>query len=160
MLKRLLSLIFPDAGTKDPFARRRLKLRFEVNQAEAYRLGVDCSEPVVTLSLNPRTIPPRYRALLAARLVGPDICEAVLRADGSRGPAVVWQAKTYGARRTRPLLCRLVVNLPTVQALWAALDEDEQRVSEQWEFRLRSTAAAREFSHYADALNRPEVHLA
>lgn len=130
-----------------------LKVRFDVNQAEAYRLGFECSKPTVTLTVSVLLLSAIHRAFLADRLVGVDVCEAILRGDGSRAPAVVWQAKMFGNSKVKPWPCRLVASLPTLNALLQALEDDESRVAEQHRLRLQSRSTPRGFSHYAEALS-------
>ena len=146
-----LTILHKAKLTRRSLQPQRLKVRFDVNQAEAYRLGFECPKPTVTLTISALSLSATHRAYLADRMVGADVCEAILRADGSRGPAVVWQPQMFGDSRAKALPCRLVASLPTLDALLEALEEDESRVAEQHRLRLQSRNTP-----YAEASARGE----
>jgi hypothetical protein len=52
-----------------------MKLRFAVNQAEALRRGIDAPKSIVTIDVDPATLPQEERDLLADRMQGIDVCE-------------------------------------------------------------------------------------
>ena len=60
-----------------------MTLKFRVDQAEAFRRGIDCPEPIVTINVNPSHIPQRHRGLIAARLSwNNDVCRLFPTEDG------------------------------------------------------------------------------
>jgi hypothetical protein len=50
-----------------------MKIRFEVDQAEAFRRGIDCPKSIVTIEVDPAKLEPATRSLLADALVGIDV---------------------------------------------------------------------------------------
>ena len=50
-----------------------MKLRFEVDQAECFRKGIDCPKSIVTIEVDPAKIPESERILIADRLRGIDV---------------------------------------------------------------------------------------
>lgn len=52
-----------------------MKLRFAVNQAEAMRRGIDAPKSIVTIDVDPATLPQEERDLIADRMQGIDVCE-------------------------------------------------------------------------------------
>jgi hypothetical protein len=52
-----------------------MKLRFNVNQAEAFRLGVEVPKSIVTVEVNPADLPQEQRELIADRMEGIDVCK-------------------------------------------------------------------------------------
>lgn len=47
-----------------------MKLRFNVNQAECLRRGVDCPKSIVTIDVDPSKLHQKEREMLAVRLSG------------------------------------------------------------------------------------------
>jgi len=90
-----------------------MKLRFEVNQAEAFRLGIDVPKSIVTIEVNPAEISQEQRNLIADRLDGIDVCQLAGVLDGiSRD------------KDGKPF--RIMAKLPTFESLMEAIAEDEQ----------------------------------
>jgi hypothetical protein len=54
-----------------------MKLRFEVDQAEAFRKGIDAPNSIVTIEVDPSPLPPDIRKLIADRLFGIEVCQLV-----------------------------------------------------------------------------------
>lgn len=54
-----------------------MKLRFEVNQAEAFRRGIDCPKSRCVLEVNPDEINKDVRALIADHMLGIDVLGVV-----------------------------------------------------------------------------------
>jgi hypothetical protein len=52
-----------------------MKLRFEVDQAESFRLGVDRPKSIVSIEVNPADVPQEAREIIANHLVGIDVVE-------------------------------------------------------------------------------------
>lgn len=127
MKAKLLELlsVFSGSGAKE----KGMKLRFDVNQAEAWRRGVDYHESLITIEIDPADLQAEQHKLLQDRLLGIDVCECEVRASGTLGPAVIWDG--YGLERRRELPRRIVAPLPTLGGLLEALREDEDRVQER-----------------------------
>jgi hypothetical protein len=86
-----------------------MKLRFEVNQAECLRRGIDCPKSIVTVEVNPAELSQEIRDLLAVRMRGGiDVC----RRDSS----------IFIAPQDR-----LVADAPTFDALVEAVRKDEAK---------------------------------
>jgi hypothetical protein len=60
-----------------------MKLRFEVDQAECFRRGIDCPKSIVTVDVNPADLPKDVREPIADRLSGIDVCHLTLAPNGS-----------------------------------------------------------------------------
>ena len=52
-----------------------MKLRFEVNQAEAFRRGINIEKSVHVIDVDPSTLDQDKRNLIADRLEGIDVCQ-------------------------------------------------------------------------------------
>lgn len=50
-----------------------MKLRFSVDQAEAFRLGIDVPKPIITIEVAPTELDAKTRHLIADRLDGIDV---------------------------------------------------------------------------------------
>ena len=85
-------------------------LRFEVNQAEAFRRGVDVPKSTNHLEVNPADLTQEDRNLIADRLKGIDVME--LAPDGQQ----------YGGSK-------IVANLPTYEALMEAIRDNQKTVA-------------------------------
>lgn len=90
-----------------------MKLRFEVDQAECMRQGIDCPKSIVTVEVNPKDLSQDDRNILADRMVGIDIMQISASLDGSE-----WMFKKSGSR--------IIAKAPTVEALIAAIKDDSQ----------------------------------
>lgn len=89
-----------------------MKLRFEVNQAEALRRGIDCPKSIVTVEVEPSKLTEKQRTLLADRMDGIDI----MKLTENR------KKDMYGQR--------IVTNLPTFESLLETVEADEKRIKE------------------------------
>ena len=101
-----------------------VKLRFEVDQAECLRAGIDCPKSIVTVEVDPAKLSQDERDLLADRLSGIDVCELGL---GNKGqPRRLYHRRTEGqqakGKRNKPW--RIVAKAPTYSALMDAVRED------------------------------------
>ena len=94
-----------------------MKLRFEVNQAEAFRRGIDVPKSIVTIEVNPAEISQEQRNLIADRLNGIDVCQLAGVLDGVDG-------KPSGDQDGKPF--RIMAKLPTFESLMEAITEDER----------------------------------
>lgn len=106
-----------------------MKLRFEVDQAEAFRQGVDCPKSIVTVEANPSELPVETRHLLADRLEGIDVLQMFFY-DGEliRGHAVKELLHTAVEPR------RIVASAPTLDALISAV-----RANDRWIKQIQAT---------------------
>ena len=90
-----------------------MKLRFEVDQAQAFRRGIDVPKSIVTIEVNPAEISQEQRNLIADRLDGIDVCQlAGVLAGMSRD------------KDGKPF--RIMAKLPTFESLMEAIAEDER----------------------------------
>ena len=105
-----------------------MKLRFEVDQAEAFRRGIDCPKSIVTIEVDPATIPQADRDLIADRMEGID---------------VVAPTKDRGkARLEDGTLMRIKAELPTFDSFMQAVRE-----SEEWVLAREAEAAKAQRRH-------------
>ena len=95
-----------------------MKLRFEVDQAEAFRRGIDVPKSIVTIEVNPAELSQEQRNLIADRLDGIDVCQHAGLLDG------VLDGKPLRDRNGK--LFRILAKLPTFESLMEAIAEDEQ----------------------------------
>lgn len=93
-----------------------MKLRFEVDQAEAFRQGIDVPKSIVTIEVNPAELSQEQRNLIADRLDGIDVCQLARVLDG------VLDGKPLRDRK----LFRIMAKLPTFESLMEAVTKDEQ----------------------------------
>lgn len=61
-----------------------MKLRFQVDQAESLRRGIDCPKSIVTIEVDPSKLTQIDRDLIADNLNGIDVCVRCGEKDGSR----------------------------------------------------------------------------
>jgi hypothetical protein len=99
-------------------------LRFEVNQAEAFRRGVDVPKSTNHIEVNPSELSKPDRNLIADRLEGIDVCQ--LDEDGEKLFLPKNDVERDTGQYTQP--CRIVANLPTFEALMGAIRENEKQV--------------------------------
>ncbi|MGA2659645.1 MAG: hypothetical protein ABSH34_19235 [Verrucomicrobiota bacterium] len=52
-----------------------MKLRFEIDQADSFRHGIDRSKSIVSVDVNPADLPQETRSLIAEHLVGIDVLQ-------------------------------------------------------------------------------------
>lgn len=95
-----------------------MKLRFEVDQAEAFRRGVNCPKKLVTVEVDPADLSQSLREKIAARMVGADVYCARVDSDLVSLTILI-----------RPARDRLLASLPTWEGFLEALREDEARIA-------------------------------
>lgn len=105
--------------TTSPKTTRQTKVRFDVNQAEAFRQGLECSKPIAVLELSPKDLDQETRNLIADRLAGMDVLELHLDANGDREKLPSRKARGHA---------RIKAKLPTFEALMAAIRENETKL--------------------------------
>ena len=118
-----------------------MKLRFDVDQAEAFRQGVDVPKSIVTVEVNPADLPQEERTLIADRLVGIDVCERKMKDAALSMGAVRLKA-------TLPTFEALMVAVRADEREYAAHEERGKRLEEERAIRFASQEAVEE--HYAE----------
>jgi hypothetical protein len=109
-----------------------MKIRFEVDQAEAFRQGIDCPKSIVTVEVNPSELEPEKRSLLADRLQGIDVLE-LFWYDGAVQKGYPIKELEVGREPQR-----IVASAPTFEALMAAVRQSAQVIeSIRRQFRTR-----------------------
>ena len=101
-------------------------LRFEVNQAEAFRQGVDVPKSTNHLDVNPAELSQEDRNLIADRLNGIDVTQLVFSASEKKG---FRQASEDWA----PQFYRIVAKLPTLESLMEAIRANQAEVDKERE---------------------------
>jgi hypothetical protein len=89
-------------------------LRFEVNQAEAFRRGVDVSKSTNHLNIDPSQLSQEERDLIADRLRGIDVMKMVVQ-DGKIQQST-WEND------------RITAILPTYESLLEAIKQNQSEV--------------------------------
>lgn len=97
-----------------------MKLRFEVDQAEAFRQGVDVPKSIVTVEVDPSKLSQEQRNLIADRLDGIDVCVLAGFRDGKPIKILV---------DGKPV--RMLVKLPTFESLMEAVIENQNEAKEE-----------------------------
>jgi hypothetical protein len=107
-----------------------MTLRFEVNQAEAFRLGVNVPKSTCHLDVDPSKVSPTERNLIAIRLQGIDVCQ--LDECGQKVRRSPQNTSTTDADDAKGDTVRIVANLPTFKALMEAVKENQKQVMLQF----------------------------
>ena len=87
-----------------------MNLRFEVDQAESFRRGIDCPKSIVTVEVNPKDLSQEDRNLLADHMDGIDVVKLCLAARGPGKSGI-----------------RIVAMEPSLAALMLAVREQAKR---------------------------------
>ena len=102
-----------------------MKLRFEVNRAEAFRRGMDMRKSVVAIDVKPWEISQEQRNLIADRLEGIDVLQLHYNAKtGKAEKTYYWDA--VGKRVAMPV--RIQARVPTFDGLMEAILANEAEV--------------------------------
>lgn len=104
-----------------------MKLRFEVDQAECFRKGIDCPKSIVTIEVDPAKIPADERNLIADRLGGIDVLETFAMPAMSEDGLVLNGDKWAVARMVDK---RIKAEEPTYKALIKAVRENDKATKE------------------------------
>jgi hypothetical protein len=99
-------------------------LRFEVDQAAAFRQGVNVEKSTNHIEVNPSTLSQEERSLIADRLEGIDV--VWLCALSQKGKVGHPDEKYQGKAR------RIVAKLPTFEALMKAIKLNQSELSQSW----------------------------
>jgi hypothetical protein len=103
-----------------------MKLRFEVDQAECFRRGIDCPKSIVTVEVNPKDISQEERDLLADHMSGIDVVKLTLASSTVSIPEVI----RANGRAYWKTSSRVIAAEPTYRALVAAVQDQAKRESE------------------------------
>jgi hypothetical protein len=98
-----------------------MELRFRVNQAEAFRQGINVPKSIVTVEVDATTISPEERNLLADRMDGIDVCTGYIDDEG--------RVRPMGRGDSRGYLVEAI--LPTYEALIEAVRKDNEKLKAQ-----------------------------
>jgi hypothetical protein len=98
-------------------------LRFEVDQAEAFRRGVDVPKSTCHINVNPGDVPQAERDLIADRLKGIDVCKLSIGVENKI-------VKTE-SRYEEDVCHRIVAKLPTYEALMEAIKQNQAEVEQE-----------------------------
>lgn len=99
-----------------------MKLRFQVDQAECFRNGIDCPKSIVTIEVDPDTLTPEQRTMIADRLEGIDVV-----------PLFDCNGELIKIRKEDQTIAeRIIAKAPTFEALMTAIVENhnEQQKSQ------------------------------
>lgn len=113
----------------DNYRQINMKLRFEVDQAECFRKGIDCPKSIVTIEVDPAKIPEPERILIADRLMGIDVCQLWNSGEGT----------TKEMDNHQPV--RVKADAPTYEGLMKAVHANQKEV-EARQARHRDVALA------------------
>src|SRR4051812_21763379 len=101
-----------------------MKLRFEVDQADSFRRGIERPKSIVSIDVNPADVPEKDRNLIADRLEGIDVLEQFFY-DGEiiKG----FRIKELSRLKIEPQ--RIVANGVTLEALMQAVKINENQIA-------------------------------
>lgn len=104
-----------------------MQIRFAVNQAEAFRQGVDCQKSIVTIDVDPSKLGQRERNLIADRLTGIDVRFLYLDTDCQVRKMVKFHATLVGLHLADQD-GRLMAKLPTFESLMEAIEANQKEL--------------------------------
>ncbi|MGO8701671.1 MAG: hypothetical protein ACLQVY_28645 [Limisphaerales bacterium] len=107
-----------------------MTLRFEVNQAEAFRRGINVPKSTCHLDVDPTKLSPTERNLIAMRLEGIDVCQ--LDESGRKMRRNPQNGQILHADDETGDLLRVVADLPTLDALLESVKENQKYVMLQF----------------------------
>ena len=105
-----------------------MKLRFQVNQSEAFRRGVDAPNSIVAVDVDPGKLDQRTRELISSRLRGIDVVQLAVDEEGNVIPRFqsLSEAEVQSGKKPKPIL--LMAEEPNFEALVAAAKENQAAV--------------------------------
>lgn len=108
-------------------------LRFEVNQAEAFRRGINVERSTNHLDVNPSQLSQEERNLIADRLDGIDVCRLEVDSDGNAKRAAVWpeEEATTDAQQKTNRAARIMAKARNYEALMEAIRENQAEVERE-----------------------------
>ena len=100
-----------------------MKLRFEVNQADDFRRGIDRPKSIVSIEVNPADVPEEARKLIADHLVGIDVLQSFYHnGDVIKGHHI--RELTYTSRDPK----RIVAKAANAEALVEAIKANDRLI--------------------------------
>jgi hypothetical protein len=106
-----------------------MKLRFEIDQAECFRKGIDTPKSIITIEVDPAKIPINERNLIADRLDGIDVCELVF-ALGKKYKSHYQPPPHIGPCETgQPN--RILAKTPDYAGLIEAIQENQKEIEQE-----------------------------
>jgi hypothetical protein len=105
-----------------------VKLRFEVDQAEAFRRGIDCPKSIVTVEVDPADLTQEQRDLVADRLSGIDVFPLEWVGENNTTHSPPKSVADFHRRvRSHALI---VASLPTFDALMSAVVGNDRALTQ------------------------------
>lgn len=98
-----------------------MKLRFDVDQAECLRKGIDCPKSIVTVDVTPAELNQQQREAIADRMDGIDVLRLSWRHPVANG----FQFLRTKASKKMQTAYRVEAKAPTFDALWEAIQQEE-----------------------------------
>jgi hypothetical protein len=117
-----------------------MQLRFSVNQAEAFRQGIDCPKSIVHVEVDPATLDETTRRLIADRMKGIDVYQLEYRGNGETAIKLDYEPVTLSLS----VPVRIEANAPTFEAMMEAVKENERELQESKSSRKLSRPADRQ----------------
>src|SRR6266540_848417 len=101
-----------------------MKLRFEIDQADSFRRGIDRPKSIVSIEVNPADLPEDTRALIANHLAGIDVLQFFYHnGEIIKGYAV--RELSYTSREPR----RIVAKAANIEALVEAVKANDRFIA-------------------------------
>ena len=120
-----------------------MNIRFDVNQAEALRKGVDCPKSIVSVNVDPSELTQEQRNLIADRMTGIDVYPLTWQSYDKDIHDRVWTL-----HQTMP---RIQASLPTFDALMEAIKANDAEIKREELARTSSNGAAPDRAQKKDA---------
>ncbi|HXB58568.1 MAG TPA: hypothetical protein VNU95_03340 [Candidatus Acidoferrales bacterium] len=117
-----------------------MQLRFSVNQAEAFRQGIDCPKSIVHVEVDPATLDGTTRRLIADRMKGIDVYQLEYRGNGETAIKLDYEPVTLSLS----VPVRIEANAPTFEAMMEAVKENERELQESKSSLVMSNPADRQ----------------
>jgi hypothetical protein len=114
-----------------------MQLRFCVNQAEAFRQGIDSPKSIVQLEVDPAILDETTRRLIADRMKGINVYQLEYRDNGK--PAIKLDYEPVSLSLSVPV--RIEANAPTFEAMMEAVKKNERELQESKSGLLMSNPA-------------------
>lgn len=130
-----------------------MKLRFEIDQADCFRRGIDAPKSIVTVDVDPAKLPVEDRNLIADRLVGIDVCQTKISVqilNSKDGAADYKDLATVDDGN------RIMASGPTYEALILAVRKDDECLKKEAESLTDRHKKAQEYGQIVrEALRTP-----
>ena len=117
-----------------------MQLRFSVNQAEAFRQGIDSPKSIVHVEVDPATLDETTRRLIADRMKGIDVYQLEYRGNGETAIKLDYEPVTLSLS----VPVRIEAKAPTFEAMMEAVKENERELQESKACLLMSNPADRQ----------------